>query len=300
MHNFAISASGLRMSFGDRTVLDGVDLEVPSGTVFALLGAEGSGKTTVIRILSGVTGADEGLVRITGEHVGRRSPLDDSLTGEDNLLAVARRRGLDHAEAARCAADLLGRLGLTEVSGMASGIPVAAYSGGMRHRLGIATALVGSPEVVLLDEPTGGLDPSGRRAVRRVLRDLAAEGVTVFLTTRHPRDAGELADRVAVLSQGRIVAEGTPRELGRLASCGHAHLRFADAEELEWAVRVLGGVPGDDEAFTLRVPNDGSVGSLRALLDRIDHQLLAVDGLSIHAPDPDDVFLTLTARPVTG
>ncbi|MFF4411099.1 ABC transporter ATP-binding protein [Streptosporangium sp. NPDC001559] len=299
MHNFAISASGLRVSFGDRTVLDGVDLEVPSGTVFALLGAEGSGKTTVIRILSGVTGADEGLVRIAGEHVGRRSPLDDSLTGEDNLLTVARRRGLDHAEAARCAADLLGRLGLTEVSGMTSGIPVAAYSGGMRHRLGIATALVGSPEVVLLDEPTGGLDPSGRRAVRRVLRDLAAEGVTVFLTTRHPRDAGELADRVAVLSQGRIVAEGTPRELGHLASCGHAHLRFADAEELEWAVRVLGGVPGDDEAFTLRVPNDGSVGSLRALLDRIDHQLLAVDGLSVHAPDPDDVFLTLT-RPVTG
>ncbi|MBB4914515.1 ABC transporter ATP-binding protein [Streptosporangium saharense] len=290
MHTFAISASGLRASFGDRTVLDGLTLEIPRGTVFALLGAEGSGKTTMIRILSGLLAADEGRVRFAGERVGRHSPLDDSRTGAENLLLLALRHGLDQERAVRHAAGLLDRLGLAE----AAELPVAAYSGGMRRRLGIATALVGAPEVVLLDEPTGGLDPRGRRAVRRVLRDLAAEGVTVFLTTRHLRDAGEIADRVAVLSQGRIVAEGTPEELGRLTPGGHAHLRFADAEELEWAARALGGVPGDDEAFTLRVPNDGSVGSLRALLARIDHQLLAVDGLSVHAPDPDDVFLALT------
>ncbi|WP_344929332.1 ATP-binding cassette domain-containing protein, partial [Streptosporangium carneum] len=189
------------------------------------------------------------------------------------------------------AAELLDRFDLAE----AAGEPVATYSGGMRRRLDLATALVGEPRIVFLDEPATGLDPRGHRAMRQIVRDLANDGVTIFLTAQSVRETEGLADRIAVLDRGKLVAEGTPDDLRRLVP-GHVRLRFTDPDALEWAARAFGETPRDDDALTLRVPNDGSVSSLRALLRRIDHELLAVDEVSVHAPDLDDVFLTLTGR----
>ncbi|MEV7005932.1 ATP-binding cassette domain-containing protein [Streptosporangium sp. NPDC051022] len=303
----AISAIGLRKSFGDRTVLDGLDLHVPAGTIFSLLGPNGSGKTTTARILSTLTCADAGRVRIAGHDLavgpgaaravigaaGLFSRVDVLRTGEENLTLTAALHRLNPGEGRRRVAELLDRFDLAE----AAGSPVATYSGGMRRRLDLAMILVGDPRVIFLDEPTSGMDARGRRAMWRIIRGLVAENVTVFHTTRCAEEAEELADRIAVLDHGRLVAEGTVEELKRLAPDGHVLLRFTGAEEFEWATRAFAEAPRDDDAFTLRIPSDCSVGSLRVLFNRIDHELLAVDELSVHTPGLDDVLLTLTNHP---
>jgi ABC-2 type transport system ATP-binding protein len=170
----------------------------------------------------------------------------------------------------------------------------STFSGGMLRRLDLAMTLVGDPKVIFLDEPTTGLDPRSRRTMWQIIRDLVASGVTVFLTTQYLEEADQLADRIAVLDHGRLVAEGTPAELKRLVPGGHISLRFAGASELESAARALGEVGRDDDELTLQVPSDGGVRSLRALLDRLDAESIEVDELSIHTPDLDDVFLALT------
>ncbi|WP_328432229.1 ATP-binding cassette domain-containing protein [Streptomyces sp. NBC_00453] len=303
----AIEATGLTKAYGDKVVLDGIDLRVPRGTVFSLLGPNGAGKTTTVQILSTLIRADGGTARITGHDVaaepqsvraaigvtGQFSAVDNLITGEENMALMADLHHLDRREGRRVTAGLLERFDLVD----AAKKPASAYSGGMRRRLDLAMTLVGSPEVIFLDEPTTGLDPRSRHAVWQIIRELVDGGVTVFLTTQYLEEADQLADRIAVLSGGRIVAEGTADELKRLVPGGHVRLRFLDPVQLARAAQVLeAGVP-DSEALTLQVPGDGSVHTLRALLDRLDNASVDVDSLTVHTPDLDDVFFAVTDRP---
>ncbi|OLF14596.1 ATP-binding cassette domain-containing protein [Actinophytocola xanthii] len=304
----AVVATGLRRAFGDQVVLDGIDLEVAEGSVFALLGPNGAGKTTAVRILSTLIGADGGEARVAGHDVAREphavraaigvtgqfSAVDNLLTGAENLVLMADLHHLGRGEGRRRAAELLARFDLEDAAHKSA----ATYSGGMRRRLDLAMTLVGDPRVIFLDEPTTGLDPRSRCTMWEIIRDLVAGGVTIFLTTQYLDEADELADRIAVLDQGRLVAAGTPDELKRRVPGGHVRLRFTDAAEVELAARALGG-SADEDALTLHVPNDGSVRSLRALLDRLDDASIEVDALSVHTPDLDDVFFALTGRPST-
>jgi ABC-2 type transport system ATP-binding protein len=309
--HLAIEATGLSKAYGENVVLDGIDLHVPRGTVFSLLGPNGAGKTTTVQILSTLVRADGGTARVAGHDLaaapqsvravigvtGQFSAVDNLITGEENMLLMADLHHLDRREGRRVAAALLERFDLTE----ASRKPASTYSGGMRRRLDIAMTLVGDPEVIFLDEPTTGLDPRARHSMWQVIRDLVADGVTVFLTTQYLEEADQLADRIAVLNGGRIVAEGTADELKRLVPGGHVRLRFLDPAELARAADLLddlldGGLR-DDEALTLQVPGDGSVSTLRALLDVLDSHAVAVDSLTVHTPDLDDVFFAVTGRP---
>jgi ABC-2 type transport system ATP-binding protein len=300
----AIAATGLRKSYGDHLVLGGVDLNVAEGTVFALLGPNGSGKTTTVRILSTLLPADAGTVTVAGHDVrtqaqevraaigvtGQFSAVDNLLTGRQNLLLMADLYHLDKAEGRRRAGDLLGRFDLTEAAGKLA----ATYSGGMRRRLDLAMTLVGDVRIIFLDEPTTGLDPRGRRAMWQIIRDLVGRGITIFLTTQDLAEADQLADRIGLLENGKIIAEGTAAELKRRIPGGHIRLQFGDPAGLASAVLALGDASRDEESLTLQVPYDGSVRSLRTLLGRLDDQAVPVSGLSVHTPDLDDVFFALT------
>jgi ABC-2 type transport system ATP-binding protein len=305
----AIAATGLRKSFGDHLVLDGVNLDVAEGTIFALLGPNGAGKTTIVQILSTLIGADAGALRVAGHDLtqdpeavraaigvtGQFSAVDNLLTGQENLILMADLHHLGRAEGRQRAAELLDRFDLTD----AAERPAATYSGGMRRRLDLAMTLVGDPRIIFLDEPTTGLDPRSRRTMWQIIRDLAARGVTVFLTTQYLEEADQLADRIAVLDHGRLVAEGTADELKRMVPGGHIRLQFADPSGLDSAARALGEPARGDDSLALRVPSDGSVSSLRAVFDRLDAESIAVAGLSVHTPDLDDVFLALTGSDTT-
>jgi ABC-2 type transport system ATP-binding protein len=309
-HRPAIAATGLRKSYGDNLVLNGINLTVPAGTIFALLGPNGAGKTTMVNILSTLISADSGDVQVAGHDVAREpdavrdaigvtgqfSAVDGLLTGEENLALMADLRHLGRAEGRRRIAELLVRFDLVE----AARKPTMTYSGGMRRRLDLAMTLVGSPRVIFLDEPTSGLDPRSRRGMWEIIRDLVAGGVTVFLTTQYLEEADQLADRIALLDHGGLIAEGTPEELKRLVPGGHVLLRFTDLGGLQNAARLLDAAARDNDALTLQVPSDGSVRSLRALLNRLDTASAEVGELSVHTPDLDDVFLALTGKPDTG
>ncbi|GAA4247255.1 ATP-binding cassette domain-containing protein [Dactylosporangium darangshiense] len=301
-----ITATGLRRSYGDHVVLDGVDLNVPRGTIFSLLGANGAGKTTTVKILSTLIRADGGSARIAGHDLaaepdavraaigvtGQFSAVDNLLTGRENLALMADLHHLGRAAGRRRTAELLEQFDLVD----AAGKPASTYSGGMRRRLDLAMTLVGTPQVIFLDEPTTGLDPRSRRSMWQIVRELVAGGVTIFLTTQYLEEADELADRIAVLDKGRIVAEGTADELKRRIPGGHVQLRFADPHDLETAARAVGQATRDGEALDLRVPHDGSLRALKALIDRLDAHAVEVESLSVHTPDLDDVFLALTGN----
>jgi ABC-2 type transport system ATP-binding protein len=288
-------------------VLDGIGLDVAEGTIFALLGPNGAGKTTTVHILSTLIRADGGEVRVAGHDVvreahavrrvigltGQFSAVDNLLTGEENLTLMAHLLHMGSAEGRRRAAELVDRFDLVEVAKK----PAGTYSGGTRRRLDLAMTLVGHPRIIFLDEPTTGLDPRSRRTMWRVIRDLVAGGTTIFLTTHYLEEADQLADRIAVLDRGRVVAEGTPDELKRLVPGGHISLRFDDQQGFDLATRVLHESVRDEDALTLRIPGDGDVRSLRALFERLDRASIDVDGLSVHTPDLDDVFLALTGQP---
>src|SRR6266480_5662705 len=304
-----IETRGLCKAFGKHVVLDGIDLEVAEGTIFALLGPNGAGKTTAVHILSTLIHADSGEVRVAGHNLtrepaavraaigvtGQFSAVDNLLTGEENLLLMADLHHLGRAEGRRRAAELLDRFDLVDA---AKKLPIT-YSGGMRRRLDLAMTLVGDPRIIFLDEPTTGLDPRSRHTMWQIIRDLVASGVTILLTTQYLEEADQLAGRIAVLDQGKLVAQGTPDELKRRIPGGHIRLQFADASGLELGARTLGEVARNDNELTLQVPTDGSVRSLKAVLDRLDDQSIVVNEFSIHTPDLDDVFFALTGHPDT-
>ncbi len=309
MRNSAIAVSGLRKAFGDKTVLDGIDLDVPAGTVFSLLGPNGAGKTTTVNVLTTLMTADAGTVRVAGHDVatqtkavraaigvtGQFAAVDELLTGQENLQLMADLKHLGSAEAGRLITDLLERFDLAESAQKLA----ATYSGGMRRKLDLAMTLVGSPQIIFLDEPTTGLDPRSRRTMWGIIRELVADGVTVFLTTQYLDEADQLADRIAVLDQGHLVAQGTPDELKHQVPGSHVRLRFTDVAELDKAAKVLTGSTRDDEDLTLRVPSDGGVTSLRALLGQLDEHSIDPEDFSVHTPDLDDVFLALTGHAST-
>ena len=303
----AISVAGLRKSYGDQVVLNGIDLAVPEGTIFSLLGPNGAGKTTVVQILSTLINPDGGEIRVAGHDLaaapdavraaigvtGQFSAVDNLLTGTENLLLMADLHHLGRAAGRRRAGDLLRQFDLDAAAGKLAG----TYSGGMRRRLDLAMTLVGNPRLIFLDEPTTGLDPRSRQTMWQIVRDLAASGITILLTTQQLEEADELADRIALLDHGRIVAEGTADELKRRIPGGHIELRFAAPSELESAGRLLAVTSRDEDALTLQVPGDGNVPALRALLNQLDSASIKVEGLSIHTPDLDDVFFAFTGQP---
>jgi ABC-2 type transport system ATP-binding protein len=253
----------------------------------------GGGDVTELRVGGYDPAREPDAVRDAIGVTGQFSAVDNLLTGEENVILMADLRHLGRREGRRRAAELLDQFDLVE----AAKKPAATYSGGMRRRLDLAMGLVGDPRIIFLDEPTAGLDPRSRRTMWQIIRDLVAGGDTIFLTTQYLEEADELADRIALLDHGKLVAEGTADELKRRIPGGHISLRFAYADELESAARTLGTAGRDDEALTMQVPSDGSVKSLRALLDRLDRASIEVDSLSVHTPDLDDVFLTLTGQP---
>ncbi len=303
----AIVAKGLRKSFGDHAVLDGIDLDVSEGSIFALLGPNGAGKTTIVRILTTLIPADGGELWIAGHDLatqgdavraaigvtGQFSAVDNLLTGEENMILMADLHHLGRREGRVRAAELLTLFDLIDA---AQKMP-AIYSGGMRRRLDLAMTLVGDPRLIFLDEPTAGLDPRSRRTMWQIIGELVAGGVTIFLTTQYLEEADRLADRIAVLDQGRIVAEGTPAELKRRIPGGHVELQFADPVALRQAAALLEVALPEDDKLALQVPRGGSFASLRGLLAQLDDARVEVEDLSIHAPDLDDVFFAVTGHP---
>ena len=306
MTGTAIRATGLRKSYGENVVLAGIDLEVATGSVFALLGPNGAGKTTTVHMLTTMLTPDAGEVEVGGHDLrtdpegvrseigvtGQFSAVDNLLTGQENLQLMADLNHLPREEGRRRIVDLLDRFDLAEIAGRM----VATYSGGEKRRLDLAMTLVGDPRIVFLDEPTTGLDPRGRRTMWDIVRGLVADGITIFLTTQYLEEADELAGRIALLDEGHIVAQGTPAELKRLVPGGHIRLEFGDPAHLEKAAERLGDARRDPDALALDVPTDGEVASLRAVLDRLAAISVEVAGVSIHTPDLDDVFLSLTGK----
>lgn len=310
MTRTAIAASGLRKAFGDKIVLDGIDLDVREGTVFSLLGPNGAGKTTAVNVLTTLMKADGGTARVAGHDVatetkavraaigvtGQFAAVDELLTGQENLQLMADLNRLESGEGRRIVTELLERFDLTESAQKL----VATYSGGMRRKLDLAMTLVGKPRIIFLDEPTTGLDPRSRRTMWEIIRELVADDVTIFLTTQYLEEADRLADRIAVLDQGHLVAQGTPNELKRQIPGSHVRFRFTDVAEFDAATRVLTDSTRDDEEdLILRVPSDGGAKSVRALLDQLDAHSIDVEEFSVHTPDLDDVFLALTGRTST-
>ncbi|WP_434527362.1 ATP-binding cassette domain-containing protein [Streptomyces ipomoeae] len=306
MTDLAITANGLRKAYGDKTVLDGVDLAVPEGTIFSLLGPNGAGKTTAVKILSTLISADPGSggIRVGGHDLateaqavraaigvtGQFSAVDGLITGEENMLLMADLHHLSKREGRQVTAELLERFDLVE----AAKKPASTYSGGMKRRLDIAMTLVGNPRIIFLDEPTTGLDPRSRHTMWTIIRELVSGGTTVFLTTQYLEEADQLADRIAVLNDGRIAAQGSAEELKRLVPGGHVRLRFSDPAAYRSAASALREASRDDETLTLQIPSDGSQRELRAVLDRLDAAGIEADELTVHTPDLDDVFFALT------
>ncbi|MEU6395465.1 ATP-binding cassette domain-containing protein [Streptomyces cinnamoneus] len=301
----AVSAVGLRKSYGEKLVLDGIDLHIPAGSVFALLGPNGAGKTTAVKILSTLITADAGELHVGGHDLaadpqavraaigvtGQFSAVDGLITGEENMLLMADLHHLSKNEGRQVSRELLERFDLVE----AAKKPASTYSGGMKRRLDLAMTLVGSPRIIFLDEPTTGLDPRSRHNMWGIIRGLVSDGVTVFLTTQYLEEADELADRIAVLNDGKIVAEGTAEELKRLVPGGHVRLRFTDPTAYQSAADALREVTRGDEALSLSIPSDGSQRELRSILDQLDSAGIEADELTVHTPDLDDVFFALTS-----
>ena len=303
----AIAVAGLRKAYGEHTVLDGIDLTVQQGTVFALLGPNGAGKTTTVQILSTLIHANAGQAALAGYDLnteparirevigvtGQYSAVDKLLTGRENLMLMADLFHLGRARAKARAEELLEQFDLTE----AADKPASTYSGGMQRKLDLAMTLVSDPQIIFLDEPTTGLDPRSRRVMWQIVKDLTRSGVTIFLTTQYLEEADQLAGQIALLDRGRLIAQGTPDELKRMIPGGHIRLRFNDAGTLSKAREVIAR-PGraDEEALTLELPTSGSVPELRGILTRLDDQGIDVAELTVHTPDLDDVFLTLTSN----
>ncbi len=300
----AIEVAGLTKAFGDHRVLDGVDLTVPEGTVYALLGPNGAGKTTVVNILATLLAPDGGEARVAGYDVrseaagvrrsigvtGQFSAIDALLTGRENLRLMADLAHLDRATAATAVEGMLERFDLVDAAGRRA----QTYSGGMQRRLDLAMTLIARPRLIFLDEPTTGLDPRSRRELWTVVREQVAEGVTVLLTTQYLDEADHLADRIGVLDGGRLVAEGTAAELKRRVPGGHVAVQFTDPVRLAAAAAAHPHATTDPASLTLRLPSDGSLTGLRRAVAQIDDD--GVAAVAVESPGLDDVFLALTGH----
>jgi ABC-2 type transport system ATP-binding protein len=303
-----IVARDVCKTFGDHLVLDRVSLTVKEGSILALLGPNGAGKTTMVRILSTLLPADSGSMSVAGHDVaqdpdgvrgvigvtGQFSAVDNLLTGTENLRLMTDLRHFGRDAGRRRVAELLEQFELTDAADKS----LSTYSGGMRRRLDLAMTLVGEPRVIFLDEPTTGLDPRSRLTMWKIVRELAGRGVTVLLTTQYLDEADQLADRIAVLDQGRVVAEGTPSQLKSRVPGGHVRLHFADLGQLRAAAELLETGAADHDQLVLEVPADGTVESLRALLDELHRARIAVERLTVHTADLDDVFFAVTGSRV--
>jgi daunorubicin/doxorubicin transport system ATP-binding protein len=307
----AIETHGLTKSFGVTRALAGVDLRIRQGSVYGLLGPNGAGKTTTVRILATLLRPTGGTATVLGHDVvqeaklvrqkvsltGQYASVDEDLTGLENLVLVARLLGFSWGDARRRATELVEAFGLAE----AAGRQVQTYSGGMRRRIDIAASLVATPEVLFLDEPTTGLDPHGRNQVWDLVRRIAAEGTTVLLTTQYLDEADRLAERMAVIDHGRVIAEGTSRELKASVGANALHLRLANAEQggraLDALTRVLGDgiLPSTDpSALSARLSSASQAAEVLVALTGAGVELAE---FSVGTPSLDEVFLALTGRP---
>lgn len=302
----AISVTDLRKSFKKVDVLKGVSFQVEKGTIFALLGSNGAGKTTTINILTTLLKADAGTAIVNGTDVskqpgdvrghisltGQFAAVDDILTGRENLELIADLRHV--ADPANTAAELLRRFDLEA----AADRRVQTYSGGMRRRLDIAMSLIGEPAIIFFDEPTTGLDPQSRNGMWETIKSLANNGTTIFLTTQYLEEADQLADKIAILHQGTIVAEGTARSLKKLLPHGQIEFTFNDPDELRKAAVLLKHheLTQNDQALTLAVTTDGSVKQVTALLAELEAAKIDVTQFTQKAPTLDDVFLKIVSE----
>ncbi|GCD21121.1 daunorubicin resistance protein DrrA family ABC transporter ATP-binding protein [Cellulomonas algicola] len=310
-HTWAIEAEGLVKTFGEQRAVDGVDLTVRTGTVYGVLGPNGAGKTTTIRMLATLLRPDAGTARIFGHDVahephvvrqligvtGQYASVDETLSATENLVLFSRLHGLSRTAARAKSADLLERFGLTE----AANKPLRNFSGGMRRRLDLAASLIAQPPLIFLDEPTTGLDPRTRAQMWDTIRELVATGSTVLLTTQYLDEADQLADRIAVIDRGRVVAEGTADELKSAVGTQSLQLRLADPGQVLAAAatirdrfRVEPTVSPEAARLTLPLDDPAAVTDLLVLLRE---RGLAVDELSMQKPSLDEVFLTLTGHP---
>ncbi len=306
----AIETSGLVKTFGATRALDGVDLRIREGSVYGLLGPNGAGKTTIIRILATLLRPTEGTASVLGHDVvreaavvrqkvsltGQYASVDEDLTGTENLVLVGRLLGLSWGDARRRSAELLGAFGLAE----AAGRQVQTYSGGMRRRIDIAASLVAIPEILFLDEPTTGLDPRSRNQVWDLVRRIADEGTTVLLTTQYLDEADRLAERMAVIDHGKVIAEGTSRELKASVGSSALHVRLASADQRDRAQQLVARVLGDGvlpvndpTALTARL---ASPAQAAAVLTALTQDSVDVAEFSVGNPTLDEVFFALTGR----
>lgn len=307
MNDLHISVTNLKKHYGNHTVLNGLTFDVQRGSIFALLGENGAGKTTTVRILSTLIRPDGGTVKIAdcdlmknGDEIrqkisvtGQYAAVDDLLTGEENLLMMARLNHLSRRASKQRTAELLRQFDLLD----AAARPVKTYSGGMRRRLDIAISLIASPEIIFLDEPTTGLDPRSRMNMWTVIHSLAESGVTIFLTTQYLEEADRLADKIALIHNGKMTAEGTAEELKRIIGEEKIICYFSDQKSLSAAGYALNGQT-DESAMSLAVQTGGSVKSLRELLNQLHEMGIEPVDVQFRKPSLDDVFIEMTNNPV--
>jgi ABC-2 type transport system ATP-binding protein len=299
--SFAVEVNNLQKSFKKVEVLKGVSFNVEKGTIYALLGANGAGKTTTINILTTLTNADNGTAKVDGydvskhaddvrKHIsltGQFAAVDDILTGRENLELIGDLRHVNNPK--ETANEMLKKFDLIDAADRRAG----TYSGGMQRRLDIAMSLIGNPSIIFFDEPTTGLDPQSRNGMWETIKSLANSGTTIFLTTQYLEEADQLADKIAILNKGKIVAEGTAKELKKLLPHGQIELKFQNQKQLDAAVKLLANheTTSDTEALSVTVTTDGTVTALTKLLTKLENEKIEVAEFAQKAPSLDDVFL---------